>query len=78
LTDDARLREVPSMVSIHLALDLIRIDADPDGPSWLRCPGCQEDPTLPQPDQQLPDRLLGTGAECHAWFLIRAVDLMAL
>ena len=65
------------MASIHLARDLIRIDADPDGLSWLRCPGCHEDLTLDQPDQQLPDRLPPTCAECHAWFLIPAFDLMA-
>jgi hypothetical protein len=61
------------MASIHLALDLIRIDANSGGLSSLPCPGCHEGLALHQPDPQLPDRLLGTCGECHAWFLILAI-----
>ena len=61
------------MASIHVALDLIRMDADSEGPSSPRCSGCHRDLALHQPDPQSPDRLLGTCEECHAWFLILAV-----
>jgi hypothetical protein len=61
------------MASIYLALDLIQMDAESNGHSSLRCPSCHEDLTLHQPDPQLPERLLGTCAECHAWFLIPTV-----
>jgi hypothetical protein len=61
------------MASIYLALDLIRMDADSDDHSSLRCPNCHEDLALHQPDPQLPERLLGTCVDCHAWFLIPAI-----
>ena len=34
------------------------------------CPQCGEGLTLHQPDEALPDRLLGTCDECKGWFLL--------
>jgi hypothetical protein len=70
MTYDVSLREVPPMTSIHLALDLIRLDADPDERSRRKCPRCDNDLMVHQPDEQWPDRLLGACAECRSWFLI--------
>ncbi len=58
------------MKSIYLDLDLIGLDANPNGPLRVGCPSCLDDLTVHQPDQQSPDRLLGTCEECRAWFLI--------
>jgi uncharacterized protein YbaR (Trm112 family) len=61
------------MASIRLALDFIRIHADPDGLSGLQCPDCHEELLIHQPDEQAPDRLLAICPECQDWFLIPAV-----
>jgi hypothetical protein len=60
------------MRSLLLALDIIRLVVAPDDLSRSRCPACLDALTLHQPDEMLPDRLLGTCGECHAWFLIDA------
>ena len=61
------------MKSIHLTLDLIRIEGEPESRSGLRCPGCTELLMLHQPDEQSPDHLLGTCPQCGAWFVLHAV-----
>ena len=61
------------MTSILLTLDLIRLTPDPDDPSEVACPRCHASLLLHQPDQQMPERLLGTCAECQTWFLINAI-----
>lgn len=58
------------MTSIILSLDLIRFLSDPDNPHIVECPSCVDPLTLHQPDENLPDRLLGICPECRAWFLI--------
>ncbi len=60
------------MTSIHLTLDFIRIPGERGGRSRLRCPLCTEVLTLHQPDEQSPDRLLGTCTECDTWFVLDA------
>jgi hypothetical protein len=60
------------MDSIWLAVDRIRFSPDPNAGWEVRCPGCQSPLRLHQPDEQWPERLLGTCSQCHAWFLIDA------
>ncbi len=60
------------MTSIVLSLDLIRLTTDPDDPlvpvvPRASCPGSL---VLHQPDEDMPDRLLGTCKECRTWFLV--------
>jgi len=58
------------MSSILLSLDRIRLTSDPDHPLVVQCATCHESLVLHQPDEDLPDRLLGTCPECRTWFLI--------
>jgi len=58
------------MTAIRLALDIIRLHPDPEAPSEVACPDCRGVLELHQPDQRLPERLLGTCPRCSAWFLI--------
>lgn len=59
------------MRSIPLALNPIGLSAESDY-GLITCPRCSAPLVLHQPDEQLPERLLGTCADCHAWFLIDA------
>lgn len=36
----------------------------------IHCPSCARTLSLHQPDERLPDRLLGTCRSCLAWFLV--------
>ena len=40
------------------------------------CPNCAEGLTLHQPDEELPDRLLGTCDGCKTWVLVRGETLI--
>ena len=59
------------MGSIPLALNPIDLSAESDD-GLITCPRCSASLVLYQPDEQWPERLLGTCADCHAWFLIDA------
>jgi hypothetical protein len=59
------------MGSIPLALNPIGLSAESDD-RLITCPRCSASLVLHQPDEQWPQRLLGTCADCHAWFLIDA------
>jgi hypothetical protein len=58
------------MPSIYLALDVIRLTADPNHSIEARCPTCHEPLAVHQPDVELPDRLLDICLQCRAWFLV--------
>jgi uncharacterized protein YbaR (Trm112 family) len=58
------------MTSVVLSLNLIRFLSDPDSLHVIECPGCGDSLTVHQPDENLPDRLLGTCPDCRTWFLI--------
>jgi hypothetical protein len=60
------------MTSILLTLDRIRLLPDPENYSEVACPFCHDDLRVHQPDERLPDCLLGTCASCSAWYLIDA------
>ena len=60
------------MPSILLALDLIRLRLDRDDPWEVACPDCHDHLVVHQPDEQRPERLLGTCPSCSAWYLIDA------
>jgi hypothetical protein len=60
------------MTSTHLALDLIHLQCKPKDFSEVACPGCQDYLVVHQPDERLPDRLLGICHSCSAWFVIAA------
>jgi hypothetical protein len=60
------------MTSVPLALNRIRLDGKLDDSKRVRCPACRDHLFLHQPDEECPDRLLGTCDECRAWFLIDA------
>ena len=60
------------MTSVPLALNRIRLDGKLDDSKRVRCPACRDYLFLHQPDEECPDRLLGTCDECRAWFLIDA------
>lgn len=36
----------------------------------VHCPSCAEKLSIHQPDERLPERLLGTCRTCLAWFLL--------
>jgi hypothetical protein len=57
------------MPSILLSLDVIRITSDPADP-LVECESCHNPLILHQPDEDLPNRLLGTCPACLTWFLI--------
>jgi hypothetical protein len=58
------------MTSILLSLDRIRITSDPEHPLLVQCSSCHDFLMLHQPDEDTPQRLLGTCPECRTWFLI--------
>ena len=60
------------MASVPLALKLIRLAGELNDRTGVRCPACRDYLFLHQPDEECPDRLLGTCDECRAWFLIDA------
>ncbi len=60
------------MAPIHVTLGRIRLNDSPSGVLQVRCPQCHEGLAMHQPDDQLPDRLLGICLECRAWFLIES------
>ena len=60
------------MTSISLALDRIHPNPVADDVVEMACPRCHNCLSIHQPDEQLPDRLLGTCEECRTWFLINA------
>src|SRR5215471_14675520 len=60
------------MTSIALARDRIHRHPLADDATGMACPRCHAYLLIHQPDQQLPDRLLGTCYECRTWFLINA------
>lgn len=65
------------MTSTPLSLDVIRLQADGEAPLEIVCTGCQEYMVIHQPDDERPDRLLGTCPSCSAWYLINpAADVM--
>jgi hypothetical protein len=57
--------------SVSVILGLFRIPLLPN--DLVRCPACDGDLDLHQPDPGDPDRLLGVCEECGDWFLM---DLM--
>ena len=62
------------MTSISLALDRIHPSRVSDDAAGMACPRCHACLSIHQPDQELPDRLLGTCDECRTWFLINAAS----
>jgi hypothetical protein len=60
------------MSPISLDLDRIRLTAEADDYSSVRCSDCHAQLVIHQPDEEMPGRLLGACLECHAWFLIDA------
>ena len=58
------------MTSRFLALDLIPLPDDLEDRTEVSCPACCDDLEIHQPDEQQPERLLGTCPSCSAWFLI--------
>jgi hypothetical protein len=49
-----------------------RLSCDPEDLSGVECAGCQDFLMIHQPDDRLPDRLLGTCPSCSTWYLIDA------
>ena len=66
------------MATVALSLDLIRLSPDPDFPSRIRCSSCQARLEIHQPDEELPNRLLGPCHDCGAGFLIAAEVMVRL
>jgi len=58
------------MPSILLSLDVKRLTYDPADPGIVQCTSCHDSLIMHQPDENVPDRLLGTCPECRTWFLI--------
>ncbi len=61
-----------SMTSILISLELIPVTTDHDDPLVVQCASCHGSLVLHQPDEELPERMLGTCEECQTWFLIYA------
>src|SRR5215831_3941629 len=62
------------MISFSLALHLIHSNPVADDAAGMACPRCHAYLSIHQPDQELPDRLLGTCEDCRSWFLINAAS----
>jgi hypothetical protein len=62
------------MASVPLALKRIRLAGKLNDHTRVQCPACRDHLFLHQPDEERPDRLLGTCDECRAWFLIDAAE----
>jgi len=58
------------MTSILVRLDLSDVTSGLAASSSMQCPNCDDPLVMHQPDEQSPDRLLGTCEECGAWFLL--------
>lgn len=54
------------------AFELIRVLSEGEPYARVRCPECHGQLVVHQPDERLPDRLLGTCRACLAWFLLNA------
>lgn len=62
------------MTSIILWMDLFGVESGVDDLSAVVCPDCCRPLTLHQPDERLPDRLIGTCDTCPSWFLIETAS----
>lgn len=60
------------MTSIRLALEVIRLRPGGDVLSEIDCPDCHGPIIIHQPDEGLPDRLIGICDSCTGWFLIES------
>ena len=60
------------MTSIRLALEVIRLRPGSDDLSEIDCPDCHGPIVIHQPDEGLPDRLIGICDTCTGWFLIES------
>lgn len=58
------------MTSIMLSLELFGLEPGAEDVSAVVCPHCGGSLTILQPDERLPDRLMGTCDTCPSWFLI--------
>ena len=54
---------------IAVRLKVARVGPEPDGRLDLNCMGCGAPMEVHQPDQEYPDRLLGTCDGCHGWVI---------
>ncbi len=50
------------------------VPSDSAQPSPNFCANCNSELVMHQPDEQLPERLLGTCSKCHSWYLIDAAE----
>jgi hypothetical protein len=67
------------MSSVYVSLDLVRTPIATQSYGELDCKRCDAPLDFHQPDERLPNRLLGTCPECNAWFLIDSeAELMVL
>jgi hypothetical protein len=66
------------MTSIRLSLDLIRLTSGLPDHAGSACPVCEGVLAIHQPDEQSPERLLGTCMECRSWFLIDEAGALML
>lgn len=51
---------------------------DAESQSEIQCPDCAGHLAIHQPDERLPDRLLGTCRNCLVWFLIEGEEGLML
>lgn len=66
------------MSTIDSALEGIRLISEAEDFSEIGCPDCDGRLVIHQPDERLPERLLGTCRSCTGWFVIDAIGGMAL
>jgi uncharacterized protein YbaR (Trm112 family) len=52
------------------SMDVFRLRSDVMDLSAVVCPDCRDLLTIHQPDERLPDRLIGICDGCPSWFLI--------
>ena len=58
--------------------ELVRQPSDAADYSVMQCPVCRGQLMVHQPDERLPERLLGTCRSCFTWFLIDSGDGITL
>jgi hypothetical protein len=61
------------MTSMLVGLDVIELTSEFAGGALTQCPNCGVPLAIHQPEEQSPDRLLGTCEDCHSWFLLDLV-----
>ena len=57
-------------MTTSVSMIVTRLTSPPDDLAATRCPHCESDPDLFQPDVEQPGRLLAVCPDCHLWLIL--------